>query len=69
MTNPILLRMQAYTTPEPNGDITIDCEGMAVDLVTALKIIKTDKAEFLHRLSVLWDEIEVIVKEPNAGHA
>jgi hypothetical protein len=58
-TAPDISRMNAYSTPLPDGGVEIDCEGMAIDLIVALKAFSCPRAEFLRKITELWDEIEV----------
>jgi hypothetical protein len=67
---PDFSRLNAYSTPLPDGGAVIDAEGMAIDLIIALKMAGCPREEFLRRLPQLWDEIEVEVIPPlsNGGH-
>jgi hypothetical protein len=66
---PGLSRMNAYSTPLPDGGVDIDAEGMAVDLIVVLKAFNCPRAEFLRKLASLWDEIEVeVAPAPRGGH-
>jgi hypothetical protein len=55
-----LSRLNAYATPADSGGVDLDVEGLAIDLIVALKAGGScPRAEFLRKLTELWDEIEV----------
>jgi hypothetical protein len=67
-TSPDFSRMNAYSTPLPEGGVEIDAEGMAVDLIVALKMAGCPREEFLRKMAELWGEIEVdVVASPRGG--
>lgn len=61
-------RMNAYSTPSPDGGVEIDAEGMAVDLIVVLKMAGCPREEFLRKINELWREIEVVVASPRGDH-
>jgi hypothetical protein len=67
---PDISRMNAYSTPLPDGGVEIDCEGMAIDLIVALKAFNCPRTEFLRKMTELWDEIQVetFTASPKGGH-
>lgn len=59
-------RFNAYARPTPQG-LSIDTEGMMVDLITFLKVGGMTKTEFLLEADHMWDEVEVELYIPNAS--
>jgi hypothetical protein len=60
-------RLNAYTTATPDGGVTVDVEGMLVDLITVLKASGHAKADFLRLADSTWDEVEVSIRIPNSA--
>jgi hypothetical protein len=54
-------RIQAYSSPTSEGGIHVDTEGMAVDLITVMKVGGYTKEMFTTMISELWDQVEVEV--------
>lgn len=61
-------RIQAYSTPNPdNKGVTVDVEGMMVDLVTICKAGGYTKEMFLAFAAGTFDEVRVEIKIPKAN--
>lgn len=58
-------RIKAYSTPSPDGGVTVDIEGMLVDLITIVKAGGITKKIFLDQTSKTFDEVEVMVTIPD----
>lgn len=59
-------RLNAYSKPTPDGGVSVDAEGMMVDLVTVAKAAGCpSKAEFLEFAGEIWDKVKVQIKIPN----
>jgi hypothetical protein len=58
-------RLNAYSSPTPNGGVNVDTEGMAVDLITVLKMGGITKQQFLDFMSTTFDAVEVKISIPN----
>jgi hypothetical protein len=55
-------RLEAYAIPTKRGGIDLDVEGLAIDFVVALKVGGCSRAEFLDKITDLWDTIEVTLE-------
>jgi hypothetical protein len=61
-------RLNAYTRPAADGKgITVDVEGMLVDLITVLKASGCAKDEFLAMAGGVFDEVTVNIRIPPAS--
>lgn len=60
-------RLNAYAKPSPRGGITVDVEGMSLDLIMVMKAGGTLKEDFIRDLSKMWDECKVSIEIPK-GH-
>ncbi len=57
-------RINAYCRPGPTGGVTIDVEGMAIDLIMACKAGGIPKDAFLRQLAETWDQVKVEIAIP-----
>ena len=58
-------RIDAYTKPSLDGKgVSIDVEGMAVDLITVMKANGLTRESFIEGMGQFWDAIEVQVTPP-----
>ena len=55
-------RINAYCKPSPDGGVTVDIEGMMVDMITIVKAGGINKKAFLDKASKTFDEVEVKVE-------
>jgi hypothetical protein len=62
-------RINAYTTATPGGrgGVSVDVEGMLVDLITVLKASGYPKPEFLRMADSTWDAVAVSIRIPTAA--
>lgn len=56
--------LAGYTSPLPNGGVTVDVERMAVDLITVMKAAGATKDTFLDLIGRMFEEVHVSVKIP-----
>ena len=54
-------RINAYTSKSECGGVSIDVEGMVVDLVTVMKASGNSKEYFLGFVSDIFDKVEISV--------
>lgn len=59
-------RINAYTRPTQDG-VTVDVEGMLVDLVTVMKAGGHSKEQFLALAAQVFDDVQVDIRIPK-GH-
>ena len=58
-------RINAYITPSDDGGITVDVEGMTVDLVTIMKATGGNREAFLKFVGDIYDAVEVTITIPD----
>lgn len=67
MPNP-MERLNAYSTPDGQGGVRVDLEGLAVDLVTVAKAAGYDRVSFLACVAQTYDDVHVeVTRPPNDG--
>jgi hypothetical protein len=59
-------RINAYTT-QKQGGVSIDIEGMCLDIITILKSTGQNKEQFLKDFSKMWDDCTVLSVVPKSA--